>query len=239
MPFPKTHHGSGPSPRSISDITPNLFLGDLYASPSVATLVRYSITAMVSLALERAPEWTLPAHRKLILPSITFFVECDDSLAQDLLGRLGAIYDFIDRQTAQPDLEAILRAEEDEERSLTSMSSGRSGASSGISGILQPGRVLVHCTVDVSRSATVVVAYLMRAQRRSLRSVLSNVKKRRRAVWLNDNFMAKLGIWEKVWYEVWKMEGGKKMLKEEYQRFSDRRGRVPSRQLIDVGMLFD
>ncbi|KAH8903846.1 phosphatases II, partial [Coniochaeta sp. PMI_546] len=82
------------------------------------------------------------------------------------------------------------------------------------------GNVLVHCTAGRSRSATIVVAYLMRRNRQTLDSVLKQVKDKRR-IEPSGNFLDQLQIWEDVGYEVW--EGVEKTKpKEAYQNFLER-----------------
>lgn len=208
-------------PVSISPITPSLLLGNLASSYSIPTLMHYSITAIVSLGIKPCPEWSRPANRKLVPETNHLFITCNDSPSEDLLCHLSDICDFIDEQTAEPDLHTILeRAEED---SLWLARGGwghhrlpaRTTATS-----LEPGRVLVHCTMGVSRSPAVVIAYLMRKERRSLEEVLGEVGSKRPCVgpW---NFMEQLRIWQEVGYEVW--EGGeRKVPKEPYRRWLER-----------------
>jgi dual specificity phosphatase 12 len=62
--------------------------------------------------------------------------------------------------------------------------------------------ILVHCTAGKSRSATIVVAYLMRKNHQSLDTVLKHVKDRRR-IEPSGNFIDQLQIWEEVGYQVW------------------------------------
>ena len=68
--------------------------------------------------------------------------------------------------------------------------------------------VLVHCDVGVSRSATAMVAYLMRTHRWSFKDALAYVEARRR-IRPNENFKEQLQVWETVGYEIWEDLAGK------------------------------
>jgi len=80
--------------------------------------------------------------------------------------------------------------------------------------------VLVHCTAGVSRSATAVVAYLMRKSQQSLDEVLKSVKDKRR-IKPSGNFLEQLQIWEEVGYRVWEDDERTKP-KERYREFIER-----------------
>jgi protein-tyrosine phosphatase len=81
--------------------------------------------------------------------------------------------------------------------------------------------VLVHCWAGVSRSATVVVAYLMRKNCQSLDSALASVRECRR-IEPNPNFMEQLAVWAEVKYELW-IDPAKTVPKSPYAAYLARR----------------
>ncbi|KAH7635437.1 protein-tyrosine phosphatase-like protein [Sordaria sp. MPI-SDFR-AT-0083] len=88
---------------SISQITPNVFVGNNASSTSIQTLMHYGITSMVSLlstAEQQLNEeaWNSPALEMLVPKQNRLFVRCDDSPEEDLVGRLGMICEFVQAQ---------------------------------------------------------------------------------------------------------------------------------------------
>ena len=81
--------------------------------------------------------------------------------------------------------------------------------------------VLVHCREGVSRSASIVIAYLMRKHNMSLDDALTEVKGKRK-VRPSPNFIDQLRVWEAVGYQVWR-DDDRTIPKEAYQAFLDRR----------------
>lgn len=63
---------------------------------------------------------------------------------------------------------------------------------------MEEGSVLVHCAAGASRSATVVIAYIMRTRHLSLEEALQFVRERRPIVGPNDGFMEQLELYEKM-----------------------------------------
>lgn len=59
-------------------------------------------------------------------------------------------------------------------------------------------RILVHCYFGVSRSASVVIAYVMKKHRKSFLEAFEIVKKRRRFVGPNPGFVAQLKLYEEM-----------------------------------------
>lgn len=90
----------------------------------------------------------------------------------------------------------------------------------------ETGRLLIHCEMGISRSTTMLIAYLMRKQGRSRDEVLAEVKAKWTRTRLNKSFMAQLEVWEKVRYNVWRDES-KMVPKMEYQVLKEARGLKP------------
>lgn len=85
-----------------------------------------------------------------------------------------------------------------------------------------PGCVLVHCKMGISRSATMVIAYLMQKLGKSRDEVLAEVKIKWPRARPSSNFMAQLEIWEKVGYDLWADEA-KTVPKPEYEAYLAKR----------------
>eukprot|EP01116_Phalansterium_solitarium_P004596 TRINITY_DN1562_c0_g1_i1.p1 TRINITY_DN1562_c0_g1~~TRINITY_DN1562_c0_g1_i1.p1 ORF type:complete len:180 (-),score=40.08 TRINITY_DN1562_c0_g1_i1:461-1000(-) len=64
------------------------------------------------------------------------------------------------------------------------------------------GKVLVHCAAGVSRSATVVIAYLMVNEGMSVTEARDAVKLKRPIIWPNPGFMRQLGLFEQMGRQV-------------------------------------
>ncbi|RNA03395.1 Dual specificity phosphatase [Brachionus plicatilis] len=59
------------------------------------------------------------------------------------------------------------------------------------------GKILVHCAMGISRSATIVIGYLMSRYKMSLFSAYNHVKSKRSQINPNKHFMRTLEIYEK------------------------------------------
>jgi protein-tyrosine phosphatase len=58
------------------------------------------------------------------------------------------------------------------------------------------GAVYVHCFMGISRSPTIVAAYLMQSRRLSVEAALEFIRKERPVIDPNDGFRTALSVWE-------------------------------------------
>lgn len=79
--------------------------------------------------------------------------------------------------------------------------------------------ILVHCKEGVSRSATVVIAYVMRKNHTDTNTTIAQVKEKRK-VKPNRNFINQLRVWEATEYQIWQ-DNEETVPKEEHQSFLD------------------
>ncbi|KAF7071730.1 hypothetical protein CFC21_076989 [Triticum aestivum] len=64
------------------------------------------------------------------------------------------------------------------------------------------GSVLVHCFAGVSRSATIITAYLMRTEQKSLDEALESLKEINESVCPNDGFLDQLKLFEEMGFKI-------------------------------------
>jgi len=69
-------------------------------------------------------------------------------------------------------------------------------------GLAEGGGVLVHCAAGVSRSATVVIAFIMYKEKISFDEAFRIVKKRRSCISPNFGFRAQLKMWEEMKFSL-------------------------------------
>ncbi|KZF21799.1 putative dual specificity phosphatase Yvh1 [Xylona heveae TC161] len=174
-------------------IVPGLYLGNVEASHQREILQANHINAIVSLTDARWVWWNsttrdagIPAHRHK-------WVQCADSSTQDLLAHMSGICDFID-QMASPALSSLSSLPVEHKHDTNDGSCGA-----------PPEAILIHCDLGISRSPTIIIAYLMRKLRMQQANVLNFVQSSQR-IKPNPNFIRQLQVWEMVGYEVWEDE---------------------------------
>ncbi|KAI9677999.1 MAG: hypothetical protein M1817_005943 [Caeruleum heppii] len=200
-----------PAP-SISEIIPGLFIGNERCSEDRETLHSNRINAVISLVSSPTVIWRTARFTDYIrVPDRHLWIECLDSSTQDLLVHMSHICDFIHQ---------MLERGPAESPQLTD--SEAYGDKASTPSEPPQGRVLVHCSEGISRSGTIVVAYLMREQRLGRDEVLANVRMKRPRVKPSSNFMDQLDVWKKTDYQIWK-DKMNEVPTDAYQAFLERR----------------
>jgi dual specificity phosphatase 12 len=202
-------------PPSISQVAPNLYVGNVASSMNRNVLRHHNITAIVSLLDGPYPRWDMTKNREIVPEDCHMFVPCLDNSTMDILCLLDNICNFIDLQLGRRRLESPPSSVCGEESELESLSTTPS------SDLTREPNVLIHCRMGVSRSAAVAVAYLMRQKQESLDVILPQVKTKRH-VRPRENFIDQLDIWQAVDYQPWE-DNEKKRPKSPYQKYLDKR----------------
>jgi dual specificity phosphatase 12 len=200
---------------SISQVAPNLFVGNVASSMNRNVLRHHNITAIVSLLDGPYSKWENPKNRQIVPQECHLFVPCLDNSTMDILCLLDDICDFIDLQL---DRHGSLRSpssfisEEFDPGTASTIESEDSARESN---------VLIHCRLGMSRSASVAIAYLMRQRQLSLDVIIAEVRARRK-VKPRGNFMDQLQVWQAVEYQLWE-DNQKRIPKAPYQSYLDGR----------------
>jgi dual specificity phosphatase 12 len=127
--------------------------------------------------------------------------------------------EFEDDGDAMPGVSYWKKSIEDVEDAGEQMAlSLRDGAAFIHRAIDRGGCVLVHCAAGLSRSTTVVLAYMMLHRRQTLRGAFAEVVRCRRPVWPNDGFFAALIALET------EVHGQPTIAMEEYLEWGDYEG---------------
>lgn len=96
------------------------------------------------------------------------------------------------------------------------------------------GRVLVHCYFGMSRSATVVIAYIMKKRELSFADAFQVVKSKRRFVGPNPGFMAQLSLYEDMGYGVDSTNVQFKMYRLQIAADKVRKARILPQSCVDL-----
>eukprot|EP00042_Codosiga_hollandica_P051406 m.630498 g.630498 ORF g.630498 m.630498 type:complete len:366 (-) comp58278_c0_seq4:153-1250(-) len=154
-------------------IEDQLYLGDFWQAKQLPLLQRHGITHIINLAAIDSNNGRFPEHFKYLAIHVKDFEE------EPLDRVFGVCFRFMDGALDAKDAEDAGNGE----------SKSR-------------GRVFVHCMAGVSRSATIVVAYVMRRFHLDLKTALRQVQQKRPVVSPNDGFLKQLKAFEKMRQEI-------------------------------------
>ncbi|PKY07411.1 dual specificity phosphatase [Aspergillus campestris IBT 28561] len=170
----------------MRQIIPGLFLGNVEASHKQDMLRENRITAIVSLTDARWVWWNTTTREAGIPEQRHKWVQCADSSTQDLLAYMNDICDFID-QMASP---ALL--------SSTSLEVQPEHYESNVEPRDVPSEaILIHCDLGISRSPTIIIAYLMRKYAMKQDDIMEFIQFKQK-VKPSANFLRQLQVWEEV-----------------------------------------
>lgn len=183
---------------SVDEITSGLFVGNMACVESESALNQLGITAVVSVVSNhRKPfpqsstqygPWTRRLHplEKLYNVRDRLVIFVDDTPSDNIFRHFEGACEFIDykmRKTSgmvQVGLDRLASVERRES-----------------------GHVLVHCTLGISRSATIVAAYIMWKWGFRASRALQYIKKNRSVTSPNDGFIDQLLVWEGLRCDPW------------------------------------
>ncbi|KAK2754663.1 hypothetical protein FQN54_006796 [Arachnomyces sp. PD_36] len=209
----------------MREITPGLFLGNVEASYKRDMLRENCISAIISLTDARWVWWNSATREAGIPEHRHKWVQCADSSTQDLLVHMSDICDFIDQMAS-----SVLRSSSTLPVELGHGSSDkpREHESSDQPRDTRSEAILVHCDLGISRSPTIIIAYLMRKYGTKRENVLTFVQSRQK-VKPSANFTRQLEVWEQVGYQVWEDEK-RTIPKAPYQAFLNDRAALLKRK---------
>lgn len=195
---------------SVDEITPGLFIGNMACVESEKVLRQLKTTAVVSVVSKyREPfpqvntSYGLRAHpphplEKLLDVENRLVIFVDDTRSDNIFRYFEGACEFIDHQLSMGpfrDRTGLETAVHGGSRNRTSFHGDHT--------VKQSGRVLVHCTLGISRSVTIVAAYIMWKWGSSATRALQYIQKRRNVSSPNEGFIDQLLVWEELRCNPW------------------------------------
>ena len=163
-----------------------LYLGMLEQASKKHILDNLSITHIINVTPTDYPDMTVIENRKYYQISIA---DIKDVCIADYFDET---YKFIDN---------ALKMNNNNDNDIES-DENKDNDESNTNNCNKTNRVLVHCKEGVSRSASIVISYLMKSRNMKLNETLEYVKNRREVVDPNSGFKEQLKEFEKNGYTV-------------------------------------
>ncbi|KAJ0427019.1 protein-tyrosine phosphatase-like protein [Aspergillus carlsbadensis] len=192
---------------------PGLYISDRFAARSTSLLTEHRITHILSiLRWEDRPRplsykdetddgtETITNTGSDLRRITRKHVDMDDDPMEDLLARLDDMLDWVHGAiigSAPLDIVEEDRVDEGKE----------SGPDTSTCRDRDRGRVLVHCNQGISRSGSVVVAYIMKHLSLPYATALLTARQSRLIITPNIGFEYQLRMWERSWFDVYLPEG--------------------------------
>lgn len=185
--------GGGRFERQASQILPNLYLTDAMTARWGDTLDKLGVTHIVCAMEEPV---TYPRTRQDVK---ILYIPVSDNVTSDLLSYFESAVEFINDALRTTNLSAVDKEEvdaikdvanvmEDNSRPFPSPTTETNSAPKNV--------VLVHCLAGISRSATVVCAYLLATTSMNTQETISFVRSKRSIIQPNYGFEKQLRSWE-------------------------------------------
>ncbi|KAJ5784061.1 dual specificity phosphatase Yvh1 [Penicillium psychrosexuale] len=173
-------------------IVPGLILGNASSSWNTEMLVNNRVKSIISLSQCPWGEWsqtrtTVPRHHHKMVRAV-------DTSTQDLLIHMSDTRDFIDKRASSA-LLSVSSLPVDDELVIDDEPAAD----------YTPEAILVHCDFGISRTPTIIIAYIMRKLRIPPMEALEFIKSKQK-VKPNANFTRQLQVWDEVGYQVWEDE---------------------------------
>lgn len=194
---------------SVDEITPGLFVGNMACIESESVLKQLKITAVVSVVSKyRKP---FPQHNtpygltgprrhpleKLFNLQDRVVIFVDDTRSDNIFHYFEGACQFTDHQLHKASVKD--RAGFD----AKAYNDRRGRSSTPREHMAKTGRVLVHCTLGISRSVTIVAAYIMWKWGFCTSRALQHIQKRRSMSSPNEGFIDQLLVWEELNCNPW------------------------------------
>jgi len=182
--------------RQASQILPNLYLSDALTARWGDTLNRLGVTHIVCVM--EAPVTYPRTHQDIKI----LYIPVSDSVRSDLLSYFESATEFIKDAMGIPDALDINKEEIAAAKGVADSLEGNThpfpppDADQDREHPGQRNVVLVHCLAGMSRSATVVVAYLLATTSMNTQEAISFVRSRRPIIQPNYGFEKQLKVWE-------------------------------------------
>lgn len=195
---------------SVDEITPGLFVGNMACVESERTLRQLKITTVVSVVSKYRNPFPQPSTQygttrcrrhpleKLYNLEDRIVIFVDDTRSDNIFRHFEGACEFISHQLHKA-------GGRNQAGSDTNTYGKQRGGGSVLRDhtVKKSGRVLVHCTLGISRSITIIAAYIMWRWGFGAARALQFIKEKRNTASPNEGFIDQLLVWEELRCNPW------------------------------------